>query len=152
MLGKLAKWLKILGFDVLYFSKVEDSELLALAKREGRTVLSRDNEVLQKARSLPQLYVESESWQEQVEQVLCEFDLWDKADPYSRCLECNVKLKRLPKKEARNLVSSYIYEQANSFALCPQCGKVFWPGTHYNDMEFKIDEILNKGGRGKNMR
>lgn len=142
MLGKLAKWLKILGFDTLYFSKVEDSHLLALAKKEGRVLLTRDNGLLEKAEDIPSLFIESEDWNTQVTQVLNEFDLWRNVKPHSRCIECNVKLKNLPKRKAKNLVVPFVYEQATAFALCPRCDRVFWKGTHYQDMEFKIEEIL----------
>mgnify|MGYP001051706879 FL=1 len=145
MLGKLAKWLKILGFDTLYFSKIEDSELLALAQKEGRTLLSRDNALLQKSRRIRTLFIESEDWSSQLKQVLDGFSLWKEVSPYSRCIECNFELKNLPKRQAKNLVTPFVYEKAKSFALCPQCGRIFWKGTHHQDMEHKIKEILSKG-------
>lgn len=149
MLGKLAKWLKILGFDVVYFSKIEDSDLLALARAEGRILLSRDNALIEKSRDIETLFIESEDWNTQVEQVLNEFKLWQVVRPYSRCIECNVELKDLPKGRAKNLVAPFVYKQADSFALCPQCGRVFWKGTHHQDMEFKIEEILRKRKKAK---
>lgn len=144
MLGKLAKWLKILGFDTLYFSKIEDSELLTLAKKEVRTLLSRDNALLQKSRSIPTLFIKSEDWKSQLKQVLDDFKLWQEVRPYSRCIECNFELKDLSKRRAKNLVTPFVYERAKSFALCPCCGRVFWKGTHQQDMEHKIKEILTK--------
>ena len=149
MLGKLAKWLKILGFDALYFSKIEDGDLMALAQKEGRVLLSRDNGLIGKSCNIKTLFIESEDWNTQVEQVLNEFELWDDVSPYSRCIECNVELRDLPKKKARNLVTPFVFEQAESFALCPECGRVFWKGTHHKDMEFKIEEILKKKKRKK---
>ena len=149
MLGKLAKWLKILGFDALYFSKIEDGDLMALAQKEGRVLLSRDNGLIGKSCNIKTLFIESEDWNTQVEQVLNEFELWEDVSPYSRCIECNVELRDLPKKKARNLVTPFVFEQAESFALCPECGRVFWKGTHHRDMEFKIEEILKKKKRKK---
>ncbi len=142
MLGKLAKWLKILGFDALYFSKIEDAKLLALAERERRVLLSRDNGLIVKARKIKTLFIESEDWNSQVKQVLNHFDLWQDVEPYSRCIECNVTLKDLSKRRARNLVTPFVYQKAESFALCPKCGRVYWKGTHHRDMEFRLDEIL----------
>jgi hypothetical protein len=144
MLGKLAKWLKILGFDALYFSKIEDSELLALAQKERRTLLSRDNALLQKSRGIPTLFIKSEDWKTQLKQVLDGFNLWREVNPYSRCIGCNFELKELPKKHARNLVTPFVYGKAKSFALCPRCGRIFWKGSHHQDMEHKIKEIINK--------
>ena len=144
MLGKLAKWLKILGFDTLYFSKIEDSTLLAIAQKEGRVLLSRDTGLIKKSRDIKNLFIESEDWNPQVAQVLDEFDLWPEVRPYSRCIECNVELKDMSKSRAKNLVAPFVYERATSFAICPNCGRVFWKGTHHQDMEFKIEDILKK--------
>lgn len=147
MLGKLAKWLKILGFDAVFFSKIEDSELLDLAREERRTLLTRDTGLIEQAKNIDTLFIESEDWNDQIEQVLDEFRLWQDIQPYSRCIECNAVLKNLPKRRARNLVTPFVYEQADSFAICPACGRVFWKGTHHQDMEFKIEEILSKKKR-----
>ncbi|MGB8951708.1 MAG: Mut7-C RNAse domain-containing protein [Candidatus Aminicenantales bacterium] len=144
MLGKLAKWLKILGFDVLYFPKAEDDELLELAEKEHRVLLSRDNALLARLKKERKLFVESEGWEDQVRQVLREFDLWEEAEPFSRCVECNVRMRSLPKPRAANLVAPFVYESARSFALCPRCGKIFWQGTHFDDMEIKLKDILKK--------
>ncbi len=144
MLGKLAKWLKILGFDSIFFSKIEDEELMAIAQREGRILLTRDTGMIERARSLTTLFIDSEDWREQVKQVLDHFYLWENVKPNSRCIECNTPLKKISKKRARNLVTPFVYKMADIFALCPSCGRVFWRGTHLKDMEFKISELLKK--------
>jgi uncharacterized protein with PIN domain len=144
MLGKLAKWLKILGFDALFFSKIEDDELLALARKEGRVLLTKDTGLLQRAQNVETLFLESDEWPDQVRQVLRHFNLRNEARPHTRCIDCNVALKNLPKKNAKNLVSPFVFERADSFALCPQCGRVFWRGTHFEDMEIKIQDLLEK--------
>jgi len=144
MLGKLAKWLKILGFDALFFSKIEDDELLSIAKGEDRILLTKDTELIQKAKHVETLFLESEDWQGQVQQVMEHFNLRGKAAPHTRCIDCNVELKNLPKKNAKNLVSTFVFDKADSFALCPECGRVFWRGTHFKDMEARIQDILNK--------
>ncbi len=144
MLGKLAKWLKILGFDALFFNKIEDEELLEIARKEKRILLTRDTGVIQEAKDVETFFLESEKWREQVVQVLDHFNLWGKIDSHTRCIACNRKLKHLSKKNAKNLVSPFVYKHAESFALCPGCGRVFWRGTHFKDMEHKIEEILKK--------
>ena len=146
MLGKLAKWLKVLGFDVLYMNKAEDDELLQLARREKRLLLTKDHELLEKAkaRGLENYFVQSDDWRVQVGQDVDGLSLREKIRPYSRCLECNAEFKSLPKKKAKNLVAPFVYERARSFAICPRCGRVFWQGTHFRDMEFKVEEILNR--------
>jgi uncharacterized protein with PIN domain len=144
MLGKLAKWLKILGFDALFFSKIEDEELMALARKDRRILLTKDTGLIQHAKDVETLFVESEKWQDQVKQVIDHFDLREMVAPHTRCIDCNVELNNLPKKNAKNLVSAFVFDKADSFALCPNCGRVFWRGTHFKDMEAKIQEILNK--------
>jgi len=142
MLGKLAKWLKILGFDAVFFSKIEDEELIGLAEKEDRILLTRDTGLIERARHSSTLFIESENWREQVKQVLDHFDLWEDVNPNSRCIECNSPLREVSKKRAKNLVTPFIYKTADTFALCPACGRVFWRGTHLKDMESKISELL----------
>lgn len=147
MVGKLARWLRLLGFDVVYHTKIEDDKLIELAQKERRIILTRDHELFKKARRIKSLQkktllIESERWEEQVEQVLDHFHLRKKIDSNSRCLECNARLKILPKARARNLVPPFVYEQADSFALCPDCSRIFWKGTHFRDMEKKLARFL----------
>jgi len=149
MLGKLAKWLKILGFDAVYLNKAEDRDLLVLARREKGVLLTKDRELLVAAVGLPTLFIESEDWQKQLAQVLDAFKLRKRARPHSRCLLCNVELKRIPRSRARNLVTPFVFERTPSFAICPSCGRVFWPGTHFQDMDLKIARILRTGKNRK---
>lgn len=148
MLGRLAKWLKILGFDVVYLAKAEDRDLVDLARREGRILLTRDTGLIERTRkSRDRLFLESDAWEEQVVQVLDELGLWDEVRPNSRCIDCNRPLKPLPRARARNLVTPYVLEHAESFALCPGCHRVFWQGTHFGDMERKIERLLGRRPR-----
>jgi uncharacterized protein with PIN domain len=148
MLGRLAKWLRILGFDVLYFSKAEDRDLVVLARREGRILLTRDTGLIERTAKRPnRLFIRSDDWEDQVVQVLDEFDLWDKARASTRCIACNLPLKPMSRERARNLVTPYVGEHASSFAICPGCDRVFWQGTHCGDMERKIEKLLERRGR-----
>jgi uncharacterized protein with PIN domain len=144
MLGKLAKWLKILGFDVIYLNRAPDDELLRLARRDQRILLTRDHRLVESSGNIRSLLVTSEDWPSQLAQVLDTLKLRPAIRPYSRCLACNVVLQSLPKRKARNLVAPFIYEHASSFAVCPSCGRVFWPGTHYKDMDSRVDSIIRK--------
>jgi hypothetical protein len=145
MLGKLAKWLKILGFDVLFFSKAADKDLVELSRREDRVLLTRDTGLIEKTAKRPnRLFVRSDDWEDQVVQVLDELELWDDVRPNTRCIECNLPLKSLERERARNLVTPYVSEHASSFAICPDCNRVFWQGTHYGDMERKIERLFER--------
>jgi uncharacterized protein len=146
MLGRLAKWLRVLGFDVLYFRRIGDDELLNIARKEGRTLLTRDTALCARARGVSRLLIEDEDWEKQVVQVLEAFSLAACVAPQTRCLECNSALKSLARESAKNLVTPFIFERADSFSLCPDCGRVFWKGSHSDDMAEKIARILRKAG------
>ncbi|MBM3310605.1 MAG: hypothetical protein FJY80_03755 [Candidatus Aminicenantes bacterium] len=142
MLGKLAKWLRILGFDAAFSPRAEDDDLLALARREGRTLLTRDRALLGRARGVASLLIESETWEDQVRQVIARYGLREAVRPHSRCLECNAALAPLPKEDAAPLVPAFVLETSASFARCPSCGRVYWPGTHFEAMRAKMDLLL----------
>jgi len=142
MLGKLAKWLLILGFDTAFNPRRQDDELLALARKETRTLLTRDHGLLHRAKGFVSLYVASENWKDQVRQVIKEFALGPEIHPFSRCLVDNVALKPLPKARARNLVSEFVYEKSEAFSLCPACGRVYWQGTHVREMVTVLERVL----------
>ena len=145
MLGRLAKWLKILGFDVLFFSKAADKDLVDNSRRENRVLLTRDTGLIEKTAKRPnRLFVRSDNWEDQVVQVLDELELWGDVRPNTRCIECNLPLKTLTRERARNLVTPYVYEHASSFAICPGCNRAYWQGTHYGDMERKIERLLDR--------
>ncbi|MBU2439076.1 MAG: Mut7-C RNAse domain-containing protein [Acidobacteria bacterium] len=145
MLGKLAKWLKILGFDTVFHNRIEDKALMGQARSEGRTLLTRDTGLFARAKDLPKLFIESERWEDQVHQVLTAFNLREQVLPYSRCIECNAELAPLSRDAAANLVSASVHGSANTFSICSLCGRVFWKGTHSRRMEKKMKEILNRG-------
>jgi uncharacterized protein with PIN domain len=145
MLGRLAKWLKILGFDVLFYPRADDRDLVEIARRDGRILLTRDTGLIEKTAKRPnRLFVRSDVWEDQVVQVLDELELWDDVRPNTRCIECNLQVKTLARERARNLVTPYVSEHASSFAICPGCNRVFWHGTHYGDMERKIERLLGR--------
>jgi uncharacterized protein with PIN domain len=144
MLGKLARWLRALGFDALFFRAIEDDELLQLSRQEGRMLLTRDTELSVNAGEGQALFIRSGDWQSQVRQVLDAFDLHNRIVPYTRCLECNTRLKPILRSEAKNLVAPFVYESSSDFSLCSGCKRVFWKGTHQNDMADTIADILRK--------
>jgi uncharacterized protein with PIN domain len=144
MLGKLAKWLRILGFDAAFFPAIADEELLRLARAQGRVLLTRDSALLERARDKDALFITSDDWRHQIDQVLDRKNLRNRCNPYTRCLECNVQLKPVSKARARNLVTPFVHERAREFSLCPECGRIFWKGSHHEDMRRMIEQILRK--------
>jgi uncharacterized protein with PIN domain len=138
MLGRLAKWLRILGHDTAYFPDLEDRELVRLARAEDRVLLTRDTE-LARRRGLRSLLVESDRFEEQLGQLLGDLSLDMESPP--RCARCNALLEALDKAAAKGRVPPYVYRRHSEFTLCPACDKVYWRGTHWQRMRERIDQI-----------
>jgi uncharacterized protein with PIN domain len=139
MLGTLAKWLRILGFDTAYHAHLDDDEIVRLARAEGRVLLTRDTG-LSRRKGLRCLLVESSLLEEQLSQVLQAFDL-DSTAPFSRCPVCNILLEDVSKHEARGQVPPYVFQTQDAFRLCPECGRFYWRGTHWQKMLQRVDKL-----------
>ncbi|MFH0801547.1 MAG: Mut7-C RNAse domain-containing protein [bacterium] len=137
MLGRLARWLRILGFDTLYFSEIADEVLLSLAKNENRVLLTRDTR-LAKKKGLEIFFIRDDLWRNQLAQFLNVFPS-DKAALFTRCLACNEKLLPVEKEEVKILVPPYVFKTRDNFSRCPNCMKVFWAATHYEHMKAELE-------------
>lgn len=137
MVGKLARWLRILGIDVAYSNTYEDDEILRLAEIEGRVILTRDRPLAARARKSPCLLIKSDHYKEQVQQVVRTFGLTE-FQIFSRCIECNSLLKDVDKEEVFEKVPPFVYLTQERFALCPNCRRVYWHGTHTEEILKRI--------------
>ncbi len=135
MLGRLAKWLRILGYDTLYFRDAQDGRLVTLARREGRILLTRDTRLLLRHRLCPMLFVHHDRVWDQLRQVAGEPGLSVGARLGSRCLRCNRSLAPLAKDRAAGRVPEYVFRHHDTFFQCEECGRIFWGGTHLHHME-----------------
>jgi uncharacterized protein with PIN domain len=139
MLGTLAKWLRILGYDTAYESELDDAQIARRARTEGRVLLSRDR-VLVRRKGLLSLLVESEVLENQILQVLEAYRL--KADkPFSRCPVCNVLLEDVPRSDAWGQVPPFVSATQERFSLCPECNHFYWHGTHWQRMVERIRSL-----------
>ena len=143
--GKLARWLRVLGFDAAYVSECEPRVVARLARQSGRTVLTRSREVAGRlGGSRPggsSILIESEHLRGQLEQVV-ESVGRDACRPFSRCNICNRKLERVEKETVRGRVPEFVYETQEAFSSCPECGRYFWHGTHYANMLEQVRLIV----------
>lgn len=133
MLGRLARWLRLLGYDTAYENDADDLELARRARAEGRILLTRDR-ALASRRGLRTLLIESEKVQEQVRQVLEALG----PPPYpalSRCSLCNVPLERAAPHQVAERVPPYVLQTQKRFGVCPLCRRVYWAGTHLQHMQ-----------------
>lgn len=133
MLGKLARWLRILGYDTLYDASWDDLELARIARAEGRILLTRDV-LLSRHRGARTLLIQSEHPKEQLRQVFHFLHLND-ARAYSRCPVCNEPLKSVPPQTVRDRLPKFVLANHDTFRECPQCGRIYWPGTHWESMQ-----------------
>ncbi len=143
MFGTLAKWLRICGFDTFYANaEPTDDELLEIAKKENRILVTRDKELFWNAKreNLDVIKPTSTDLDEQLRQVLQSASL-DNSLVLSRCLLCNSTLDSTKKDEVKGKVPLKVFEQHETFWYCSCCDKIYWRGTHYKDMLEKIDEL-----------
>lgn len=142
MLGKLAKRLRMLGFDVGYEARVNDRELVRRARAEGRVLLTRDTRLLRRRDLPPHVFIRSDHVGEQLAQVVSELELrLDRGAAFTRCLACNGELAPAPKESVRGQVPPYVFRTQDRFARCHGCGRIYWRGTHLQGMERGLAEM-----------
>jgi hypothetical protein len=139
MLGRLAKWLRVLGYDTLYQSHYPGDKLSRLVQ-EGRTLLSRRPQTV---KSHPEgLLLHSDRLREQIQEMKEKRAIAvDRSRCFTRCLRCNELLRKAADERARENVPEFVfYENAGGIRFCPSCGRYFWPGTHRARMKKQLDK------------
>ncbi len=140
MLGKLARWLRLLGYDVVYM-QAEDHVLARRARAEGRVLLTRDRE-LARRRGLEALLITSQELAAQLAQVRRELPA-PSPDTPPRCMTCNAPLSEVSREEAAAHVPPYVARVHSSFRRCPVCEKIYWPGTHWRKIKARLSDLEN---------
>lgn len=131
MLGKLAKWLRILGYDTAYESGIGDDELIVRARAEGRFILTRDTGLASRLKRGEFLFINNNAPMDQLRQTVAELGLEAHGPGFlTRCVECNAELEGADRDAVRGLVPEYTWHTNRQFSRCPGCGRVYWPGTH----------------------
>ena len=139
MLGRLAKWLRLLGYDTAYDNAATDPELARRARAEGRVLLTRDRELAAR-RGLRTLLIESQVLEEQVRQV--RDGLGPPPHPaLSRCAVCNTVLESVSPAAVSDRVPPYILRTQTEFRRCPGCERVYWPGSHLQAMRGQMEKF-----------
>ncbi len=143
-LGKLAKNLRIMGFDTLYRNDYEDEEIRFLARLQHRIILTKDKGLLM-ARNVDRgYYVRSVDTLDQTKEVIRKFDLYSGINPLSRCLICNRKLERLPPTFKSPDILDDTGKPFKEFYRCYNCDKFFWKGSHYKRMIESVMKYIEK--------
>jgi uncharacterized protein with PIN domain len=143
MLGKLAKELRMLGYDTAYYRGEGAYPLIKLAREEDRVILTRNTKLFPKRPEDHIVQVMEVKSSLQLRELLQKkvISLKERA-PFSRCLLCNLPLDEIPRDEAEGKVPDYILYQQKTFSRCPQCLRIYWQGSHQDHMLTKVDELL----------
>ncbi|MDY6954555.1 MAG: Mut7-C RNAse domain-containing protein [Thermodesulfobacteriota bacterium] len=142
MLGKLAKWLRMLGYDTVYSNSLCDEKFLALAD-EGRVLLTRNTKLVGKVGEDRLVFVQANDPMAQLKEIIERLGL--KPDPrrlFCRCTLCNCLLEAVDATKVLATVPEYVWTAHDRFSQCPCCGRVYWPGSHWERSRAKIASLL----------
>lgn len=156
MLGRLARWLRTLGFDTAYDDGIDDEELVRRAIEEGRHILTRDRKLFEEWRVEVGLVVDAAETSEQLAHVVRAFGLVRPVQLFRRCRECNAELEWVALEEVVERVPDRVVERLRlrasaggpKVSICPECGRVYWEGSHTARMRAVVDRVFGETGDG----
>jgi uncharacterized protein len=137
MLGRLARWLRLMGYDAAYWRDGSDEALIAAAKAEDRLIITRDH-ALAGRRGVRALLITAETLDEQLAEA--QSTLGGDPKPFTRCSECNGALVDLPHAAARDLVPPYVWQTQAQFRRCTDCDRIYWKGTHWPALHGRLEQ------------
>jgi len=144
--GKLAKWLRIMGYDTLFFKGNDDSQMIATALAEGRMIITRDTQIIKRrvvtSGQLKVIFIQSDEPKVQMGQLIDTLNLDCQFRPFSLCLECNQPLVERSKQEVRDLVPPYVFQTQSQYRECSACHRIYWRGTHWQAMTKRLEEFM----------
>lgn len=144
--GKLVRWLRLMGYDARFFDGSDDSELVAIAQTEGRVILTRDTRIMKRRvitrGRLKAVLIKSDQPERQIHQVIETLELDCRFKPFSLCLECNRELVERKKAEVKELVPPYVFKTQDQFMQCPACQRIYWRGTHWRAMTRRLEGLV----------
>ncbi len=145
--GKLARWLRMIGYDTQLFDRRDDKYLIHIALIEHRIILTRDTQMMKRRvitiGELKALLIKDDNPAKQVYQVIKELGLNPNFHPFSLCLECDQPLEKISKEDARERVPPYVYRTQSQYVECPNCHRLYWQGTHWQAMAKKLQVLIN---------
>lgn len=139
--GRLARWLRVLGYDAAYEPVLPDAQVVARARAEGRVLLTRDVDMMRRrvivSGSVQAIFLRDDTVQDQLRQVLTEMALRP-GQTLTRCIDCNSELQARGKEAVADKLPPYVRATQERFSECPSCSRVYWPGTHWERMRERI--------------
>jgi len=140
-LGRLSRWLRILGYDSEYFQSDNSGSLIIRALRDNRIILTR-NHHLPQLRGVRIVLIKTECLKEQLPELVKVLGLKpEAAKMFSRCLLCNMELVIADKEKIKDKVPEYVFETQDDFLSCPACQRIYWNGTHWGNVAKTLREI-----------
>jgi len=144
--GKLAKWLRMMGYDALFFEGSSDSQMVATAMAENRIILTRDTQIMRRRvitkGQLKAILIQSDEPERQMRQVVDTLKLDCQFQPFSICLECNQPLAERSKEEVKERVPPYVFQTQSQYMECPTCHRIYWRGTHWQALTRKLEHLI----------
>jgi len=144
--GRLARWLRLAGFDTLFIKDVDDNRLVRIALAEGRVLLTKDTQIMKRRLvtrgRLRVLLIEEDEVKSQLRQVVTTLNLVTHLSPFTLCLECNQTLLPKEKEEVQELVPPYVFQTQTQYMQCPGCQRIYWRGTHWERMSRELEGIV----------
>jgi len=142
---KLGRWLRMLGYDTVIFGHDSDSRLIKMALTEGRVILTRDTQIMERrvitSGRLQAVLITDNRPEQQIRQVIEQLGLEGGAYPFSRCIECNSLLVPVAREDVAERVPPYVLRTQQEFMECPACYRVYWKGTHWQAMLHRLDGL-----------
>jgi len=140
-LGKLCKWLRIMGYDASYFPEAEKRELIIKSLQEERIILTRDSKMSVYS-GVRMLHIKSDFVEDQLKQIMAELGIRPRRDKFfTVCVICNTPLKNVKKSEIKDKVPPYVYQTQDSFMKCNICERIYWQGTHWTKVGEFVDGL-----------
>ena len=147
--GRLAKWLRVMGYDTLFPRGSNDNDLVRLALREERVLVTRDRGIgLRRAVRQGQMQVVQivhDDFRRQLRQLVRALDL-DLEGGFTRCVRCNDPLNPVPREDVENRLPPYVFRHHRQFMECPRCLRIYWRGTHWTNMSAELDGVYQEAG------
>ena len=144
--GKLAKWLRVMGYDALFFDGSDDSQMVAIALAEGRVILTRDTQIVRRRVAtngqLKVILIQSGEPEQQMRQVVETLNLDCQFRPFAVCLECNQPLNEKTKQQVQDSVPPYVFQTQSQYMECPVCHRIYWRGTHWQAMTRRLEKFM----------
>ncbi len=142
-LGKLARYLRLLGFNTSYEQTYSDKMMITIALDEQRIILTRDIGLLKNKKVTHGYWIRSTDPDQQIKEVLTRFDLFKQTIPFTRCLKCNGEIAEVAKDKIANQLQPKTKAYYDKFYICKHCQKIYWPGSHYERMQKFVERLLS---------